>query len=200
MIRQHALGNFGDMVRASMRSPAMLIYLDQVWSTKWGVNENYARELMELHTLGVERGLHAAGRARTRPRPHRLDDRQQPQLPVSRRLSRLRRQDGHGGRLPGASAGWGDGGDGRGDDVRRVPHQPSGHRAPHRHQAAALVYSSRPDQYADQRRRQAAYTATGGDIRRCCASRAHAQQPRQRPSQAEATLPLLRLRRCAPPA
>ncbi len=56
VIRQHALGNFGDMVRASMRSPAMLIYLDQVWSTKWGVNENYARELMELHTVGWNGG------------------------------------------------------------------------------------------------------------------------------------------------
>lgn len=56
VIQQHALGNFGDMVRASMRSPAMLIYLDQVWSTKWGVNENYARELMELHTVGWNGG------------------------------------------------------------------------------------------------------------------------------------------------
>jgi uncharacterized protein (DUF1800 family) len=56
VIQRHALGNFGDMVRASMRSPAMLIYLDQVWSTKWGVNENYARELMELHTVGRDGG------------------------------------------------------------------------------------------------------------------------------------------------
>lgn len=53
VIQRHALGNFGDMVRASMRSPAMLIYLDQVWSTKYGINENYARELLELHTVGV---------------------------------------------------------------------------------------------------------------------------------------------------
>ncbi len=56
VIQQHALGNFGDMLRASMRSPAMLIYLDQVWSSKWGVNENYARELMELHTVGWNGG------------------------------------------------------------------------------------------------------------------------------------------------
>ncbi|MFN8579721.1 MAG: DUF1800 domain-containing protein [Gemmatimonadaceae bacterium] len=56
VIRQNALGKFGDLLRASMRSPAMLIYLDQVWSTKWGVNENYARELMELHTLGWNGG------------------------------------------------------------------------------------------------------------------------------------------------
>jgi uncharacterized protein (DUF1800 family) len=56
VLMAHALGKFGDLVRASMRSPAMLIYLDQVWSTKWGVNENYARELMELHTVGWDGG------------------------------------------------------------------------------------------------------------------------------------------------
>jgi len=56
VIQRHAMGNFGDMVRASMRSPAMLIYLDQVWSTKWGINENYARELLELHTVGWDGG------------------------------------------------------------------------------------------------------------------------------------------------
>lgn len=56
VVMQHALGKYGDMVRASMRSPAMLLYLDQVWSTKYGVNENYARELMELHTVGWDGG------------------------------------------------------------------------------------------------------------------------------------------------
>lgn len=56
VIVPNALGKFGDLIRASMRSPAMLIYLDQVWSSKYGVNENYARELMELHTLGVNGG------------------------------------------------------------------------------------------------------------------------------------------------
>lgn len=55
-IRPLALASVGALVRATMRSPAMLHYLDQVWSTKWGVNENYARELMELHTVGVEGG------------------------------------------------------------------------------------------------------------------------------------------------
>ncbi len=56
VIMANALGKFGDLVRASMRSPAMLIYLDQVWSTKYGVNENYARELLELHTVGWDGG------------------------------------------------------------------------------------------------------------------------------------------------
>lgn len=35
-----------------MRSSAQLWYLDQVWNTTWGLNENYTRELMELHTVG----------------------------------------------------------------------------------------------------------------------------------------------------
>jgi hypothetical protein len=56
VIRKHALGMFRDMVFASATSPAMLIYLDQQYSDKEHPNENYARELMELHTLGVNGG------------------------------------------------------------------------------------------------------------------------------------------------
>jgi uncharacterized protein (DUF1800 family) len=60
VIRAHALGNFRDMLRASALSPAMLWYLDGQANAlkKPGdkPNENYARELMELHTLGVHGG------------------------------------------------------------------------------------------------------------------------------------------------
>ncbi|MBS1716982.1 MAG: DUF1800 domain-containing protein [Armatimonadetes bacterium] len=56
VIRQHALGNFVDMVTASAKSPAMLEYLDNAASVKGHPNENYARELLELHTLGVHGG------------------------------------------------------------------------------------------------------------------------------------------------
>ncbi|MFN5598450.1 DUF1800 domain-containing protein [Gemmatimonas sp.] len=55
-IRPHVLGSFGALTRAGMRSTSMLQYLDQIWSTRWGVNENYARELMELHTVGWDGG------------------------------------------------------------------------------------------------------------------------------------------------
>ena len=55
-IRPNALGSFRDILSASMHSPAMLIYLDNASSTNEGPNENYARELMELHTLGVNGG------------------------------------------------------------------------------------------------------------------------------------------------
>jgi uncharacterized protein (DUF1800 family) len=69
-IRPHALGKFPDLVRATARHPAMLYYLDNWVSArpdfvipggpnrgrKAGLNENYARELMELHTLGVDGG------------------------------------------------------------------------------------------------------------------------------------------------
>jgi uncharacterized protein (DUF1800 family) len=60
VIRAHALGNFREMVRASALSPAMLWYLDGRANVKRTPeekpNENYARELMELHTLGVHGG------------------------------------------------------------------------------------------------------------------------------------------------
>lgn len=78
IIRPMALGRFEDLLQATARSPAMLFYLDNVRSVKpgatpggrrvqrmrpeqqarmpTGINENYARELMELHTLGVDGG------------------------------------------------------------------------------------------------------------------------------------------------
>ncbi|HEY0073282.1 MAG TPA: DUF1800 domain-containing protein [Abditibacteriaceae bacterium] len=77
-IRPHVLGKFRDLLSASAKSPAMLIYLDNAQSSREmngaelpkrrmqkqlnkgrrprGLNENYARELMELHTLGVDGG------------------------------------------------------------------------------------------------------------------------------------------------
>lgn len=55
-IRRHALGNFRDLIFGTAQSPAMLYYLDQTFSDKEHPNENYARELMELHTLGVDGG------------------------------------------------------------------------------------------------------------------------------------------------
>ncbi|MGY2225612.1 DUF1800 domain-containing protein [Pseudomonas gingeri] len=55
-IRPHALGKFKDLVLATLKSPAMLEYLDNAQNARGKVNENYARELMELHTLGVGSG------------------------------------------------------------------------------------------------------------------------------------------------
>ena len=81
-IRPHALGKFRDLLEATAKSPAMLFYLDNSSSAdphafdrlkqhpvrarpgeklpplggKRGLNENYGRELMELHTLGVDGG------------------------------------------------------------------------------------------------------------------------------------------------
>jgi uncharacterized protein (DUF1800 family) len=60
VIRAHALGKFSDLIRASATSPAMLVYLDGKENQKKDPtdvpNENYARELLELHTLGVDGG------------------------------------------------------------------------------------------------------------------------------------------------
>jgi uncharacterized protein (DUF1800 family) len=56
VIRPHALGKFREVLGASAHSPAMLVYLDNDVSTAGNPNENYARELMELHTIGVDGG------------------------------------------------------------------------------------------------------------------------------------------------
>lgn len=56
VIRPNALGNFFTMLRASSQSAAMLFYLDQNSSRTPTPNQNYAREIMELHTLGVDGG------------------------------------------------------------------------------------------------------------------------------------------------
>ena len=65
-IRPHVLGNFGEMLRAVEQHPAMIFFLDNQQSIgpdsragqnrKKGLNENLAREIMELHTLGVNGG------------------------------------------------------------------------------------------------------------------------------------------------
>lgn len=55
-VRPNALGKFRDLVLATVTSPAMLEYLDNAQSAAGKINENYARELMELHTLGVSGG------------------------------------------------------------------------------------------------------------------------------------------------
>lgn len=56
VIRPYALGKFPDLLRATSKSPAMLVYLDQNLSRYPTPNQNYAREVMELHTLGVNGG------------------------------------------------------------------------------------------------------------------------------------------------
>jgi uncharacterized protein (DUF1800 family) len=74
VIRTHVFGKFRDLLEASAKSPAMLVYLDNAQNSapipmrqrknaddtapamRGGLNENYAREIMELHTLGVDGG------------------------------------------------------------------------------------------------------------------------------------------------
>jgi len=54
VIRQHAMGRFRDLLQADARSAAMLAYLNNLENVAGAPNENYAREVMELHTLGVD--------------------------------------------------------------------------------------------------------------------------------------------------
>jgi uncharacterized protein (DUF1800 family) len=55
-IRPHVFGRFRDLLDATLHHPAMLIYLDNAQNAVGRINENYAREIMELHTLGVGGG------------------------------------------------------------------------------------------------------------------------------------------------
>jgi uncharacterized protein (DUF1800 family) len=55
-IRPHALGKFRDLLAATAFHPAMLQYLDNAQNAAGHINENYAREIMELHTMGVGSG------------------------------------------------------------------------------------------------------------------------------------------------
>jgi uncharacterized protein (DUF1800 family) len=57
VIRPHVLGNFREFLEAVAKSPAMSIYLDGFLNQSGNPNENYARELFELHTLGAENYL-----------------------------------------------------------------------------------------------------------------------------------------------
>jgi uncharacterized protein (DUF1800 family) len=56
VIRLRALGTFSDLLVANAQSPAMLLYLDNYISRAGAINENYGRELLELHTVGVDGG------------------------------------------------------------------------------------------------------------------------------------------------
>lgn len=68
-IRKHALGNFKDLVMAIAKDPAMLLFLNNQQNRKQHPNENFARELMELFTLGrgnyTEKDIKEAARAFT---------------------------------------------------------------------------------------------------------------------------------------
>ena len=84
-IRPHVLGRFADMLRAVEQHPAMLSFLDNAQSfgpnsvmghnRKLGLNENLAREILELHTMGVGSGYTPSRRDATRLCPYRLVDR-----------------------------------------------------------------------------------------------------------------------------
>ena len=104
LLREHALGKFGPLLQAISRDAAMLVWLDSNSNVKGKPNENYARELMELFSLGVgnytEKDIREAARAFTgwhtdgtgftfNARPH--DDGLKTVLGTDRQLGRRRR-------------------------------------------------------------------------------------------------------------
>jgi hypothetical protein len=59
LFREKALGNFRDLFTSVTTNPAMLVFLDGIYNDKWDPNENYAREMMELFSLGADRGAYS---------------------------------------------------------------------------------------------------------------------------------------------
>jgi uncharacterized protein (DUF1800 family) len=58
LFRRHALGSFEQLAHDVTADPAMIVWLNLNQNTRWAPNENYARELMELFTLGADRGAY----------------------------------------------------------------------------------------------------------------------------------------------
>ena len=58
LFRENALGSFQDLFMAVTVNPAMLVFLDGIYNDKWDPNENYGREMMELFSLGADRGAY----------------------------------------------------------------------------------------------------------------------------------------------
>ena len=58
LFRENALGNFADLFKAVTVDPAMLVFLDGIYNEKQDPNENYGREMMELFSLGADRGAY----------------------------------------------------------------------------------------------------------------------------------------------
>ncbi len=99
LFREHALGNFHDLFLAVTANPAMLVFLDGIYNDKHDPNENYAREMMELFSLGADRGAYTeddvSEMARALTGWHcRMDRKQRPaELPLRSRAPRHRHQD-----------------------------------------------------------------------------------------------------------
>ena len=92
-LRRLARGSFGELLNQAVREPALLLYLDAPSNRKGHPNENLARELMELFTLGIG-PLHRGRRPAGRPSPHRLDGRGR-RVPRTPHPEARRRREGH---------------------------------------------------------------------------------------------------------
>ena len=96
LFRRHALGSFAELIADVTIDPAMLVFLSGIDNHRWAPNENYARELMELFTLGADRGAYteadvrSLARALTGWRADWNDARRLRQLPLRRRTATTR--------------------------------------------------------------------------------------------------------------
>jgi len=169
VLERHALGRFEDLLLASARSPAMLVYLDNWNSTtprgiarmrvgKGGINENYARELLELHTLGVDGGYTQQDVIETARvlTGWTLESRRNPEFRFRDRVHDRGSKVVLGQRVPGSGVGEGE------NLLRRLAAHPSTARHVSRKLAVRFVGDDPPDTLIEDAAR--IWRSTGGDI------------------------------------
>ena len=175
VIRKYALGKFSDMLWASATHPAMMRYLNNADSVPPDFNENYGRELLELHTVGVDAGYTEAdmrssalimsgfgvhdpwpqdantGHLRVPPGEPLRRARSPSWASATRTRQPVRRQGGRAG-------------------VRVLPGAPPGDRTPDRGQARHAVRLRRADAGAGGRAGDRRTSPTTPRSSRCCGS------------------------------
>ena len=137
VIRKHALGTFSNMLRASATHPAMMMYLNNAESSRDNPNENYGREILELHSVGVDGGYDEEDMRQSTMVAHRLRHQlghRRVRVPPVGSLRRAGRRDG----LPRGQR-QREQGEGRRPRLRRLPRPPSVHGRAHRSQALLPV-------------------------------------------------------------
>jgi uncharacterized protein (DUF1800 family) len=176
VIRRHALGRFRDLLAASATSPAMLVYLDGRANVAGKPNENYAREILELHTLGVDGGYTQAdvmelARALTGWQVRTVFER-------GRTVLREKAHDGLVKSVLGLTL---DSGARR--DLERIVNRLAAHPSTARflaHKLCRRFVADEPPATVVERVANA-YTASGGDIRQTLSALFHSREIRSAP-------------------
>ena len=149
VIRKHAMGRFPDLLKASAHSASMMEYLDQNTNRSGQPNQNYAREIMELHTLGVDGGYTQDDVAELSRVLTGWNVEGKGQFVFNPTIHDKGTKTVLGQTIAGISR---PGRDQRGRADARLPRQSSEHGEVHRHENAQVAARSEPDRSAGRDR------------------------------------------------